>query len=64
VNKKQFKKLNGKNKTFRKRMGEISEIFEKRLDEEIDKKVIMKVEKRFLSRLDAIMAERVNLLHK
>ena len=65
MNKRQFKKLKKKlNTSFRKRMGQISETFERRLDEEIDDKVIMKVETRFLNRLDAIIAERIALLHK
>jgi hypothetical protein len=65
MNKRQFKKLKRKlNTTFRKRMGQISETFEKRLDEEIDDRVIMKVETRFLNRLDAIIAERISLLNK
>jgi hypothetical protein len=65
MNKRQFKKLKRKlHTTFRKRMGQISETFEKRLDEEIDDRVIMKVETRFLNRLDAIIAERISLLNK
>jgi hypothetical protein len=65
MNKRQFKKLKVKlNKTFRKNLDEVEDIFRKRLDREIDDKVIKQVEARFLNRLDAIIAERIALLHK
>jgi hypothetical protein len=61
MTRKQFKKLKKKlNKTFNMKL----DSFLKELDQEVDYHIIPKVEKRFLNRLDAIIAERVSLLHK